>query len=84
MRTTKFIAAFIRRSLAKMRTFIAALIRRILSNDVGTDINDAFWDVELNPENQNRPRLPSIVQHQERHRNFSHLNNNMMQVAPAA
>ena len=67
-----------------MRTFIAALIRRILSNDVGTDINDAFWDVELNPENQIRPRLPSIVQHQERHRNFSHLNNNMMQVAPAA
>ena len=67
-----------------MRTFIAAPTRRILSNDVGTDINDAFWDVELNPENQIRPRLPSIVQHQERHPNFNHLNNNMMQVAPAA
>ena len=56
MRTLKFIAAFIRRSLAKMRTFIAALTRRILPNDVDTDINDAFWNIELNAENQIRPQ----------------------------
>ena len=31
------------RSLAIMRTFIAAPTRRILSNDVGIDINHAFW-----------------------------------------
>ena len=82
MRTSKFIAAFIRSSLAIMRAFIAALIRRILQNDVDTDINDALWDIEL--ENQFRPRLPNIVEHQERHRLFNLFNNNMMQVAPAA
>ena len=67
-----------------MRSFIVAGIRRIFSNDVGTDINDVLWNIELDPENQIRPRLPSIVQHQERHQNSSHLDNNMMQVAPAA
>ena len=67
-----------------MRTFIAALTRRILPNDVDTDINDALWIIELNPENHIRPHLPIIVEHQEQHRNFNHFNNNMMQVAPAA
>ena len=44
-----------------MRTFIAALTRWILPND-DTDINDVFWNIELNAENQIRPRqgLPSF------------------------
>ena len=54
------------------------------NHDVDMDINDEFWNIELDPENQDRPWLPNIVEHQERHRNFNHLNNNMMQVAPAA
>ena len=37
-----------------MRAFTAALTRRILPNNVDMDINDEFWIIELNPENQNR------------------------------
>ena len=67
-----------------MLSFMVAPIRRILPNDVNMDINDEFWNIELDPENQDRPWLPNIVEHQERHRNFNNFNNNMMQVAPAA